>query len=156
MHHAPKAARMVFDTPMTKSGFQHTPGVAKLQPGRLFLNPNTLQLFILEFARTGDSRPDKLQSSTWRKQSKYETLRTELQTANPDLVVQVVHWQFIIGALSFVLEADWEANWQHLGLLAAALRKAMTRTMASNQEVISDILDVRTAVLSCKSKKGDG
>lgn len=151
---APKAARMVFDTPMAKSGFKHTQGVTKLQPDGLFLNPNTLQLFILEFARTGDSRPDKLQSSTWRKQSKYETLRTELQTANPELVVQVI--PFIIGARSFVVEADWEANWHQLGLPAAALRKAITRTMARNQEVISDILDVRTAVLRRKSKKGDG
>eukprot|EP00961_Rhodomonas_salina_P124987 1684386-Rhodomonas_salina.2 len=65
---APKTATMVFDVPMAKSGLRYNATTAKLRPGGILVDETHRQIHLLEFAQTGDNRPDYLSLSRARKE----------------------------------------------------------------------------------------
>ena len=151
---APHDHVAVFDTPLGQTSLRVSPAIRRLRPDGVILYPLSRTICLLEFARTGDARPEYLDLSRARKERHYETLQREMATLYPDYTVRLV--PFIIGARSFVRETDWQHNWMTLHLPLRTLPRTIQTTMRRNQEVITDILAVRKAALPRKPKKGDG
>eukprot|EP00961_Rhodomonas_salina_P276813 3740599-Rhodomonas_salina.2 len=80
---APQTATMVFDAPMAKSGLCYNSAIAKLRPDCVMVDTTRHTIHLLEFARTGDNRPDYLSLSRARKERKYGLLQSELQSLYP-------------------------------------------------------------------------
>eukprot|EP00961_Rhodomonas_salina_P084214 1131496-Rhodomonas_salina.1 len=151
---APKTATMVFDVPMAKSGLLYNMTIAKLSPDGILVDEARRQIHLLEFARTGDNRPDYLSLSRARKERKYCTLQAELQNLYPWFTVTIV--PFIIGSRSLLIEEDWTKHWLSLRLPTNALRLTIIDAMVCNQEALTDILAIRIAAIKQQSKKGNG
>lgn len=124
---------------------------AKLRPDGLLVDKRAIRLHALEFARTGDSRPDSLSLARLHKERKYEVLLQERCSNTVTLNSTIIG-----AARSMIIEEDWLKQWTSLRLPQAALKEAIITTMARNQDAISDIRAVRAAALSHNSEKADG